>query len=201
MHLDLLGDPLSPAERAHLLGNDPEAIAAAYQHDAEQEQLWSADALLDASADRELSQVDLDEARSWAISAGESRRALDVARIERREPTAFSFAAELAEIRRHEREWLRVHIACDLPWNKTEECPEHGALIIAGRARQHQATLALREAVRKATASADSGSPSSRHGNSHADGRGEASAVGSFIAAPHDADQRRLDDESIHRRC
>lgn len=159
LHLDLLDDPLSPAERAYLLGNDPEAIAEAGRHHAEQEELWSVSALVDGQHDVKLGQVNLDEARSWAIGADGSRRALEFARSRRPRPTPFAFVAELAEIRHHERDWLRLHTACDFPWNRTEECPDHGAGITAGRERQHRATLALREAVRKAVTATSTTEP------------------------------------------
>ncbi len=109
--------------------------------------------------DVELGQVNLGEARSWAIGADGSRRALEFARSRRPRPTPFAFVAELAEIRRHERDWLRLHSACDFPWNRTEECPDHGAEITAGRERQHRATLALREAVRTAVTTTSTTEP------------------------------------------
>lgn len=154
MHLESLDDPLSPAERAYLLSNDPEEIEDAFEHDTEQEGLWSESALADAPSDPKLGEVDLGEARSWAMGAGQSSRALDYVRRHRPAPVRFSFDYELGKIREYEWDWLRVHNECDYAWNKTEKCPVHGAAITAGRRRQRAATLELREAVRIAVAHA-----------------------------------------------
>ncbi|WP_336792764.1 hypothetical protein [Gordonia malaquae] len=150
LHLDTLDEPVTVAERAFLFGNDPEALAEAAGLSVEQDRAWSAGALEALRTDPETAEVNLGEARAWSRDASKAAKALAYVRAQRLPRHLFTFEAELDEIRRHEREWLDVHIACNAKWNETENCPTHGPAIVAGRERQLQATLALRKAVQSA---------------------------------------------------
>ena len=146
MHLEGL-DGVTPAVVAHLLGNDADAIQDALETDYEEEQAWSRSAL--DEPDPEFAHVELDGARACAISAQRKSAALAHVRAEQPRPVAFEYTDDLAEIQRWELAWLAVHRQCSAPWNKTEDCPTHGPAITAGRARQHQAKLALLNKVRR----------------------------------------------------
>jgi len=148
--LETLDEPVTVAERAFLFGNDPESLARAAGLAVEQDRAWSAGALDELGSDPETAKVNLGEARAWSQDASKAAEALAFVRSQGLRPHLLVFDQELDEIRRHEREWLDVHIACKAKWNETERCPTHGAAITAGRERQRQATIALRKAVRTA---------------------------------------------------
>ncbi|GAC81910.1 hypothetical protein SAMN04488550_1408 [Gordonia malaquae] len=147
LHLETLDEPVTVAERAFLFGNDPESLARAAGLAVEQDRAWSAGALDELGSDPETAKVNLGEARAWSQDASKAAEALAFVRSQGLRPHTFVFDKELDEIRRHEREWLDVHIACKAKWNETENCPTHGAAITAGRERQRQATIALRKTV------------------------------------------------------
>lgn len=150
MHLETLDEPLTPAERAYLLGNDPKAITESADLSRGQEVIWTESAMDDLADDPETAAVNLGEARAWARDTAQARDALAFVNQSRHTRPIVTFERELAEIQRHERAWLKVHNACDANWKATKDCPEHGAEIRAGQERQRAATRALREALRAA---------------------------------------------------
>ena len=152
VHIEKVPGGTEPAVIAHLLGNDPELIRTAIADDREQEQSWTEAALEEqqsAQPDLELAEVNLGEARTWAVSAQLKTDALAYVLAEEPPLVDFAYDRNLEEIQRSELAWLEVHRQCDEHWNETGDCPTHGEAITAGRARQERATITLLREIRE----------------------------------------------------